>query len=166
MELRIRPATPQDYALLPEIETAADAVLNMPGLPTASSVQDYREAIMVLVAEESGKICGFARLDEVDDQSHLEQLSVPPEHGRRGIGRSLVSAAQHWAQQQGYRTMTLCTFSEVPFNAPFYARCGFVAEIPQSPGLIALRAREAALGLDALGARVVMRCAVIDRGER
>jgi hypothetical protein len=53
----------------------------------------------------------------------------------------------------------LCTFADVPWNAPFYARHGFVslAESESTPGLLELRQREVSLGLDALGRRTVMR---------
>lgn len=44
----------------------------------------------------------------------------------------------------------------MPWNAPYYARLGFTVVTDLTPGLLAIRAREAALGLDAWP-RVVMR---------
>lgn len=101
---------------------------------------------------------GFARLEIVDDDAHLEQLSVHPAHGRRGIGACLLKAACRWAADQGHTTVTLCTFADVPWNAPFYARHGFVPvpEAELTPGLRALRRQEVRLGLDTLGQRIVM----------
>ncbi|NUO59744.1 MAG: GNAT family N-acetyltransferase, partial [Hamadaea sp.] len=45
---------------------------------------------------------------------------------------------------------TLTTFVEVPWNAPYYARHGYrlLGEDELTSGLRAIRAREAALGLD------------------
>ena len=100
---------------------------------------------------------GFARVDEVGGQAHLEQLSVHPDFAGRGIGRSLVEAAIDAARGRGYMSMSLCAFADVPFNAPFYASCGFEEVAEPGTALAALRAREAKLGLDALGRRIAMR---------
>jgi hypothetical protein len=46
--------------------------------------------------------------------------------------------------------VTLTTFADVPWNAPYYRRLGF-ADVPpgaQGPGLRRLRAHEAEVGLD------------------
>jgi len=97
------------------------------------------------------------RVDELGGQAHLEQLSVQPDFARRGIGRSLVEAALDAARGRGYSWMTLCTFAGVPFNAPFYAGCGFEEIARPGPVLAALRLHEAQLGLDDLGPRIAMR---------
>ena len=113
------------------------------------------EPLFILVAGTPP--VGFARVDEVGGQAHLEQLSVQPDFGGRGIGRSLVEAALDAARSRGYPSMTLCTFADVPFNAPFYASCGFEEFAQPGPALAALRIHEAQLGLDDLGRRIVMR---------
>ena len=78
--------------------------------------------------------------------------------GRRGIGRALVEASCGWAEQAGYRSVTLCTYRDVPWNGPFYRSAGFVELAPDAlvcrPG--GVRATERANGLDDLGPRVVM----------
>ncbi|MBD8045257.1 hypothetical protein H9638_15710 [Arthrobacter sp. Sa2BUA2] len=51
--------------------------------------------------------------------------------------------------------MTLCTFLDVPFNAPFYRSCGFEVIEPHGKPA-ALRRREAECGLDDAGRRVAM----------
>ena len=53
--------------------------------------------------------------------------------------------------------MTLCTFEDVAFNAPFYRSCGFDVVAEPGGALAGLRHHEAQLGLDDLGPRVVMR---------
>jgi hypothetical protein len=68
----------------------------------------------------------------------------------------LLEAAIGQARGLGYESMTLCTFADVPFNAPFYASCGFEELAEPGPALAALRTHEAQLGLDELGRRVVM----------
>jgi hypothetical protein len=44
----------------------------------------------------------------------------------------------------------LTTFTDVPWNAPYYQRLGFrrLSDDKLTPGLRAIRAREAAIGLD------------------
>lgn len=159
--LRIRAAAPQDLPLLPALEAASDTLLDgilPPGsgeLPPAATADNFAAAPHILVAGDPP--VGFARLEVIDGQAHLEQLSVHPGAAGAGLGRALVEAALAWAREQGYTSMTLCTFATVPFNAPFYARCGF--HVVQEPDgqLGALRQHEAGLGLDALGRRVAMR---------
>jgi predicted DCC family thiol-disulfide oxidoreductase YuxK/GNAT superfamily N-acetyltransferase len=113
--------------------------------------------VWVAVDDVQGPV-GFAVASVVDGHAHLEELDVVPGAGRRGIGSRLVDTVCEWASGQGFSAITLSTFREVPWNAPFYARRGFrqvpVAEL--SPGLRGVRAREARLGI-AMDRRVVMR---------
>jgi hypothetical protein len=67
-----------------------------------------------------------------------------------------VRAACEWATAAGYTELTLCTFAEVPWNGPFYATLGFTELAEPTPGLLALRATEQRVGLDAMGRRIVM----------
>ena len=124
-------------------------------LPPPASADELASALHVLVAGRPP--VGFARLAEVDGQAHLEQLSVHPDAAGAGVGRALVEAALTWARTRGYTSMTLCTFAGVPFNAPFYASCGFAGVRNPGGELAALREHERQLGLDALGERVAMR---------
>jgi GNAT superfamily N-acetyltransferase len=158
-ELGVRRATAGELASLPAIETAADLLFDRIGrgpLPPAAGLDDLVGARRVLVAGTTP--VGFARLEIVDGHAHLEQLSVHPAHGRQGVGAGLLTAACRWAAEQGHPLITLCTFADVPWNAPFYARHGFVPvpDTELTPGLRALRRRERELGLDTLGERTVM----------
>jgi GNAT superfamily N-acetyltransferase len=116
------------------------------------------------VARTSGEPVGFAHVEVLEPTAaHLEEVDVLPEHGRRGLGRRLIAAVCEWAATHGYRSVTLTTFRDVPWNMPFYARLGF--EVIPSPELgAALRSTvrdETRRGLDPTR-RVVMRrpCAV------
>ena len=158
-ELVVRPARPEELSLLPGVETAADERFDDIGLsplPPPSELADLVDASCVLVAGTPP--VAFARLEIIDSHAHLEQLSVHPAHGRQGVGSSLVRAACAWAAGEGHLIITLCTFADIPWNAPFYAQHGFVA-VPDAEltrQLRALRRREQELGLDALGRRTVM----------
>lgn len=52
--------------------------------------------------------------------------------------------------------VTLITYADVPWNAPFYRRHGWAESADLSPALRLLREHEQALGLDDHGRRVVM----------
>ena len=53
--------------------------------------------------------------------------------------------------------VTLTSFRDVPWNAPFYQRVGFEVVDDPPPGLAAVRAAERAEGFDRFGPRVAMR---------
>lgn len=92
-------------------------------------------------------VAGYLMWEPVDGGTHIEQVSVHPHHARRGIGRALIDRA---GRDGGAAALTLTTFADVPWNAPYYARLGFrvLDEDALTPGLRAIRAHEAALGLD------------------
>lgn len=158
-QANIRPATPADLPVLAEVEARASTVFRVAGydLPADLPVTDYTQAPAAAIFVVGVPPVGFARVDEVDGLAHLEELDVLPGHMRHGLGGALVEHACAWAAGRGYRAITLCTFRDVPWNGPFYARHGFREIDDLTPGLLALREKEAARGLDAVGPRIVMR---------
>jgi GNAT superfamily N-acetyltransferase len=102
---------------------------------------------------------GFAHVEVIEREvAHLEEIDVDPGHGHRGLGTQLVLQVCDWAAGNGYASVTLTTFRDVPWNMPFYERLGF-REIPTpelSPALRAVVEAETRRGLDPLR-RVVMR---------
>ncbi len=81
---------------------------------------------------------------------HIEQVSVRPDSARRGLGRALIEHVADHAAAAAIPALTLTTFVHVPWNAPYYARCGFrrLTEAELTPGLREVRSQEAAHGLD------------------
>ena len=161
--IEIRPAALSEFGLLPFIEAEADAAFDelVPGIDSANfpppgTAGEFAEAFHIMVAGRPP--VGFARLEIVDGHAHLAQMAVSYEYARQGIGRSLLVAAKAWAQEAGFHSMTLTTFRDVPFNAPFYASCGFSALSREEWGaeLRVICRREADLGLDKLGPRIAM----------
>jgi GNAT superfamily N-acetyltransferase len=132
-EAHIRPwQALTDLTRLAEVSRAADALFAEHGieLPPDDPATELLDARHVLVADAPHPI-GFVIINELDDLAHLGQLAVHPVQGRHGIGGALLAAACTWAQEQGYPAITLTTFAEVPWNAPWYAARGFV-EYPDS----------------------------------
>jgi GNAT superfamily N-acetyltransferase len=154
----VRPATEADFEQLPEIERAADEVfadVGITGLPPAASVEALRAAAAVLVAGEPP--VGFARVDLVAGEAYLSQLSVHPTAMRRGIGTALLDATAACAAENGHPSIFLATFRDVAWNAPFYARHGFIVAAATTPALQAVARHEDELGMSRFGARVLMR---------
>ncbi|HEX4434505.1 MAG TPA: GNAT family N-acetyltransferase [Acidimicrobiales bacterium] len=123
----IRPVRPDELALLPGIEAAADTLFEPLGigpLPGPGTEEEFAAALVVLVAGDPA--VGLCRIDDIDGAAHLEQLSVQPDHGGQGIGRALLRAACDWATAHTFTDLTLATYRDIPWNGPFYASEGFV----------------------------------------
>ncbi len=158
----IREASLTDLPVLRDIEVAAGALFRDLGMaavaddepPTIEELAVYRRAGRAWVHGDPP--VAYVLADEVDGYAHIEQVSVHPGHSRRGIGRALVDHVGAWARARGLAGLTLTTFADVPWNAPYYARLGFTVVTDLTPGLRAIRAHEAARGLDAWP-RVAMR---------
>lgn len=157
-EHEVRVADAEDLAQLPAVEAAADELfvpLGITDLPPPVSAQERSRAWRVLVVGRP--VVGFAVLELLDGDVHLEQLAVDPAHSRRGHGAALLAATVEAAREHGAGRVTLLTYADIPWNAPFYARHGWrVLPLPLEPGLRALREREVELGLDRHGPRTAM----------
>lgn len=110
----------------------------------------------LLVAEDQGAAVAFVMFREVEGCGYVEQIDVLPSHARRAIGAALLEAVGDLARARGWPALTLSTFRDVPFNAPYYARLGFETVADLTPGLAQIRAEHEARGLDET-ARVFMR---------
>ena len=49
---------------------------------------------------------------------------VAPRWQGRGCGTRLIATAEAWAQDSGFTEMTLTTFRDVGWNAPFFRNLG------------------------------------------
>ena len=156
----IREARQDDLPRLSEIERQAGELFREIGMdavaddepPTIGELLPYIQDGRGWVATDEGDVpVAYLLLDVVDHKGHIEQVSVDPSHSRRGLGRLLIERAAAWARQHGLPSLTLATFAEVPWNAPYYETLGFrrLSEQEMTPGLHNIRRREAAHGLTA-----------------
>jgi GNAT superfamily N-acetyltransferase len=155
--MRIRAASESDLPVLQDIERAAGRVFGEIGMPEiaddepleVAELAEYQRSGRAWVAVDTVDVpVAYLVADIVDGNTHIEQVSVHPDYGRRGIGRQLIEHVADWSRQHGRSAMTLTTFADVPWNAPYYARCGFTIVTEPAPGLRRIRQREAARGLD------------------
>ena len=159
----IRRAGPADFPVLRGIEVAAGRAFAAIGMTAIAedepfSVAELREFERdggAWVFADDGRVVAYAVVKWVDGVLHIEQVSVHPDAAGRRIGAALI---EHAGLAYDTPALTLTTFTEVPWNGPYYERLGFraLSAAEETPGLREIRRMEAARGLDAWP-RVCMR---------
>jgi ribosomal protein S18 acetylase RimI-like enzyme len=154
----IRRARAAELAVVQEIDRASGQMFSEVGrselcemLWSPEALAECQAAGRLWVITGSGdRPAGFLITEVVDGCLQVEQVSVHPGCARRGLGRALLDHAVRQAEAAGLPAVTLTTFADVPWNAPYYERCGFrvLDDTEITAGLQAIREREAAFGLD------------------
>lgn len=155
----IRPARASELTALQSIERSAGLAFADYGMAEISahdppSVQEllaYVQAnhLWVYAPESAGPVA-YMMIDIVDDCVHLEQISVQADYAGYKIGWTLIDWLAVWASAKDYGAITLTTFRDVPWNAPYYQRCGFqiLSDSLLGKELLAIRQHETVVGLD------------------
>lgn len=97
---------------------------------------------------ESGGLLAFLAATRRGRRLHIGEFDVAHGHQGRGVGRRMMAQVIVSAQVAGLEGLSLTTFRNVPWNAPFYESCGFgewTSEVP--PDIVAILADELAKGL-------------------
>lgn len=163
----LRLARPEDAQAMPPIEQAAaqlfavDPDLTPLSVGDTRSVEEFGRLIRkghCLVSHVGAEPAGFLVSEPFRRELHIWEMDVHPRFQRRGIGAGLVRAAMIDARNAGFKALTLTTFRDLAWNAPFYARLGFeeVTALDAHPRLAGELALEADNGLP-----VERRCAMI-----
>ncbi|MCB9670561.1 MAG: GNAT family N-acetyltransferase [Alphaproteobacteria bacterium] len=149
----IRVARPGDLAVLGPVEHDAAtryAEIGLPGdfacLPLTCLEEGARAGLLFVLDLEGP--AGFALCQAYADGLHLRELDVVRAHQGRGHGTLLLDRVAREALDRGLPRVTLTTFRDVPFNAPWYVSRGFRVLEPTG-WLAAIRAEEREAGLDA-----------------
>ncbi len=127
----IRDARSDDLPLLPAIEQAAAAQFRatpyayLADAELVSTEVDLDHEHIWVVVDAADRPVGFAIVHWLDTAVHLHELDVHPQHARQGLGRRLIEHIAQWARARGAAALTLTTFSDVPWNGPYYGRLGF-----------------------------------------
>lgn len=133
--LHIRPATVDDIPALVAIEDSASALflaydttrhLAHAGMPASGYARALsQETIWVAESLGAATLIGFVMTRLLEDGIHITELSVAADWQRQGVGRALIEHVILDAQQHGKKAITLTTFRDIPWNAPWYRSLGF-----------------------------------------
>ena len=139
---RLRPARSDEIEMLQFIDIKSCELFRGTGLidlgpqstqlrpiPDDKLRQGLGDGLLWISANERDDPVGFALCSHKPDCLYLDQVSVLPEYGQKGLGRQLVFEAIAAARKHDYKHITLSTFREVAWNGKFYRGMGF-KEIP------------------------------------
>jgi GNAT superfamily N-acetyltransferase len=152
---------PKDYSItrsagdeipvLIAIDLAAGALFVDTGLLSEEALADHvpeevfehalKENDLIVARDAKGQPVGFALTSQRGGTLYLDQISVHPDHGRKGLGRALIARVVGEARERKLRCITLSTFRDLAWNGPYYRTLGF-REIPQSKMADWMRALE------------------------
>lgn len=129
-------------ARLREIERAAGARFKAIGMQNIAD-GDVTPALILEARAESGQlyvaiepagvVAGFLIWSPKDGLAYIEEVSVHPDHaGHRLAARMIDQLAEDVRGR--HAALTLATFRDVEWNAPYYARLGFVELPPKQAG--------------------------------
>jgi len=171
----VRLAAPEDLPRLPEIEVSAATLFRDQGVEVFAGETDetpidftpaevwapiMAEGLLWVMAEPDGPAGAFlaARIEE--GRLHILEFDVHRAHQGQGLGRRLLAFAIEEARRRGLADLSLTTFRDAPWNAPFYTSAGFaIVEDEDARGALqAYLDREAVRGLDP-----ARRCAMVLR---
>lgn len=165
-----RPGRADEAEALRAIERAAQQAFAGVGYPELAAGEPIaaealkraaKNGLLLVAADARDQAVGFAVCEEIDGCLYVHELDVHPDHAGQRLGARLLDAAAALARRRKLPALTLTTFRSVPWNAPYYARLGFIdmREDEVGPGLTMVLARQRAAGLD-MANRVAMRRAV------
>ncbi len=157
----------RDVVRLQEIELDAGERFRQVGLasiaddapPSAELLAGHIDSATVWIARDGdGHAVGYVTASIVDNEAHLDQISVIGAAAGHRVGRHLLDVVLDWARASGMDSITLTTFRDVPWNGPYYERLGFVVLESSEMGseLTRIRTEETRNGLD-VEERVAMR---------
>lgn len=165
--LKFRFAAPHDASAIRTIEFEAGqrfVSVGMVGIADAPPmeveiVNRKIAAQHIVVAVDAGETCvGFVMFEPQPTRFYVQELDVLTSHAGQRIGAALLEQVAQLARAHQVTQLTLSTFREVPWNAPYYRRLGFrdIEEAELDAALIARRDAHSARGLDE-SKRVFMR---------
>jgi ribosomal protein S18 acetylase RimI-like enzyme len=172
----VRAARWSDVAAMPALEQSAGELFRVvPDLAHLADGENRSEQLYgdlvaggwCRVAEnDAGELCGFLCAERHEADLHICELAVGLDHQRLGIGRRLIGVTIQAARHRGIASVTLTTFADIAWNAPFYERLGFrrLADRALGPRLRAVLRREAESGLP-IERRCAMRLALVSNDD-
>jgi ribosomal protein S18 acetylase RimI-like enzyme len=143
--IRTRPATPADREFITRTAARLSAFGPPPWRTPSEIVEPEVQALeaffvtplsgsAMFVVEDGGERLGFVLLERRVDyftgrpHGHVSIIAISAAAEGRGAGAALMAAAEAWAREQGYGTLTLNVFAGNQRARAMYERCGFQVE--------------------------------------
>jgi GNAT superfamily N-acetyltransferase len=127
--IRIRQASDSDVEALTRLINAAfivEQVVFDGNRVDDLGVRAYMSGGTFLLAEDVSGVAGCVYIETRSSRSYLGLLSVQPDRQGTGIGRQLVTSAEHFARKSGASAMDLRVISARGEQLlPFYKRLGY-----------------------------------------
>jgi GNAT superfamily N-acetyltransferase len=134
---RIERGTAAQIALLPELERTAGARFREIGMaqvadggttPLAILRERAETGQLYLALGQSQAPAGFLIWSPKDGLAYIEEVSVHPAHAGHRLAARMIDRLADDVRGR-FPALTLTTFRDVPWNAPYYASLGF-RELP------------------------------------
>jgi len=135
--VRIRAARAGELPLLQEIERAAGERFRDVGMPEIADDEPFpvdvleryrRDGGAWVATDDADRPVAYLLAEPVDGALHVEQVSVHPDHARRGIGRALLSEAVAWAPTAGIHRLELHVYARNRAAIALYEAFEFARE--------------------------------------
>ncbi|MTC57901.1 MULTISPECIES: GNAT family N-acetyltransferase [Providencia] len=131
----IRLANQTDAQCLPAVEESAgqtfaghpkfDWITHSDVQPVDNHIECIAQGMEWLAVDQHDKPVGFIMAQRLADSLHIVELSVCQSAQGQGLGKKLINQIISFAKIQQISQVTLTTFREVAWNAPYYQRLGF-----------------------------------------
>ena len=118
----IRQMKSEDVFQAAEIEKKS---FSMPWSPEGFKGALAYEDNIILVAEEAGRIAGYACVYVSFDEGELTNIAVVPEYRGRGIGLMLMKELKHRAEDKSVSKIVLEVRISNATAISLYEKCGF-----------------------------------------
>lgn len=163
--IRIRLASADEIHKVAPLERAAAEVFRTIGMDAVADDAPISESVLLQAVEEQrlwfaveyGVLKAYLLGEFLPQSLHIEQVTVHPDASRRGLGALMIESVSADPRSKERGLLTLTSFANVPWNAPYYERIGFldIAESDWPDGVAEKVAAEQAKGI-AAWPRVVM----------
>lgn len=157
-KLVIRAAKCSDIDELMNVEQSANqAFLVIPHLAWLAEIDllpvEYHQKFIVndysAVALIDEQVVGFIYAMRYEEDLYILEVDVDRAKQQQGIGQQLFKYMTSLSQKDGFKRITLTTFTDVAWNAPFYRKLGFeVMPAPLPAYLVDKIDREVSFGFE------------------
>lgn len=130
--MSIRPATLADH---PAVERCCHAAFGqwvpLIGMKPLALTADYRAhitrgATYVIDGSSPDELVGVLIFWPVENALYVDTVAVNPAYHKQGIGRYLLTFAEHHARAAGLHKLTLVTNERMLANQAYYRKLGYV----------------------------------------